>query len=295
MLVSTLKIYLIITAVTTLVTSSPHTIQFHQRQTATVLVHDNTKNAVRKGNIRQKSQKDNRQLQSGTGVGQISHFRLVNATSNNQGQPIIDPIINGTKINLYNYPSNQKISIEAMVSTATGPIGSVLMQNVDGKKRYDYPRYSMCGDAKGTFSACTQLNVVGNYTVTATPYSELKATGIAGKPYAISFSVVNEPPAWIVVNPNATITLRHEACFVMVGRKAYVLAGRAKRNVDIYDPIARTWSLGAMPPIQIHHTQCVVADNKIWIVSSWTGGYPMETNTQFIYVRKFAPLLDYCM
>ena len=73
----------------------------------------------------------------------------------------------------------------------------------------------------------------------------------------------------------------------MVGRKAYLLAGRGVQAVNIYDPVTRTWTNGTAPPIQIHHTQCVAVGNSIWIVSSWTGGYPMEKNTDKIYVRIF--------
>jgi hypothetical protein len=93
-------------------------------------------------------------------------------------------------------------------------------------------------------------------------------------------------PAWIETDKNATgINARHEACFVMVGRKAYLLAGRGIKPVNIYNPRNRTWTNGAAPPKEIHHTQCLAVDDSIWIVSSWTGGYPMERNNDFIYVR----------
>jgi hypothetical protein len=93
-------------------------------------------------------------------------------------------------------------------------------------------------------------------------------------------------PAWIEVNPDVIgLTARHEACFVMVGRKAYLLAGRGINPVNIYNPITRKWTNGTAPPKEIHHTQCVVVDDSIWIVSSWTGGYPMEKNSANIYVR----------
>ena len=89
---------------------------------------------------------------------------------------------------------------------------------------------------------------------------------------------------WIEVQTNAPIDARHEACFVMVGRRAYLLAGRARKAVNIYDPITRTWTNGTAPPIQLHHTQCVAVNDSIWIVNPWTGGYPKERNTDKIYV-----------
>ena len=297
-----------------------------------------------------------RTLQVGT-VGKVTKLVLVNANLGNQGQALIDPILNGTIVNLANYPTNQKLSVQAVTSTADGPVGSVQFM-FDGTVNFQTENtapYAMCRDNLGVFTPCPEL-VAGKHTVAATPYSLTKATGIKGQQTTVSFSIVTNiiptkapsmapkstpvvvpksspvsipksapvtapvaAPAtapkstpvsvpisapvtvpkstpvaapiniknakWIEVNPNAPINARHEACFVMVGRKAYLLAGRGVQAVNIYDPVTRTWTNGTAPPIQIHHTQCVAVGNSIWIVSSWTGGYPMEKNTDKIYVR----------
>ena len=255
----------------------------------------------------QQSQLLKRTLDTSPSVGEVTHLRLVNATSNNTVQPLIDPLVNGAIINLYDYPVNQQFSVEALVNKTHGPIGSIRFIRFDGKRVNDnYERYVLCGDIKGSILNCSALSQVGNYTITATPHSLSNASGVAGTSHTIFFSVVNiippvkvnnTPPAapgWVIVDPAAPILKRHESCFVLVGRKAYLVAGRARRNVEIYNIPNRSWSLGAKPPIQLHHAQCVVADEKIWIVSSWTGGYPMETNTNAIHVRTtamFHPLL----
>ena len=93
--------------------------------------------------------------------------------------------------------------------------------------------------------------------------------------------------AWIEVDNDAPLHTRHEACFLMVGRKAYLLGGRSIQPVNIYNPITRKWTNGTAPPKSVHHMQCVVVDASIWIVSSWTGGYPHETNNDLIYVCLF--------
>jgi large repetitive protein len=92
--------------------------------------------------------------------------------------------------------------------------------------------------------------------------------------------------AWIVVNSNATLTARHEACFVMVGslQRAYLIGGRGVHPVDIYDPVTRRWTVGRETPIELHHMQCVALDEKVWIVSAWTGDYPREKNVANIYI-----------
>jgi large repetitive protein len=230
-------------------------------------------------------------------LGTIVKLRLINASIGNRGQPLVDPLVDGAVINLADFPPNPLLSMEAVrdSNSATAPIGSVRFAFA-GRSNFRMDNsipYSLCGDNRTVFTACTQL-VVGSYNVTVTPFQSAGATGAVGTPSTFTFSIVNvistpTPAAWVevVAPPNATTyDARHEACFVMVGRKAYLLAGRGRKPVNIYDPVSRTWTNGATPPMQIHHSQCVVADDKIWIVSSWTGGYPRETNTPCIYVSK---------
>jgi hypothetical protein len=275
-------------------------------------------------------------------VGTVTRFRLINATVRNRGEVLVDPLVNGAVINLCNYPDNQMLSIEAIATNSTGPLGTVrfTFASRTNFRTEDSAPYALCGDSGGSFRNCSQLNVLGFYNLLATPFSDRPGTSVMGTPYSINFTVVNVPPPpapvaapvvaptktptktpaksptklptktptkaptkiptatpvaapvdpllgqWIEVNKNATITPRHEACFVMVGNKAYLLLGRGIKPVDIYDPVTRTWTTGPAPPIEIHHAQCVAADNKIWIVSSWTGGYPRERNTDSIYVRR---------
>jgi len=93
---------------------------------------------------------------------------------------------------------------------------------------------------------------------------------------------------WVQVDPDADLIARHEACFVFDAdtRKAYLLGGRYRGNnaVNIYNPVNRTWSEGAAPPIELHHTQCVMVNGTIWMVSAWTGEYPTESNVEEIHI-----------
>lgn len=76
----------------------------------------------------------------------------------------------------------------------------------------------------------------------------------------------------------------------MVKGEVVLLAGRRKnRSVNIYNPKTKTWRSGkpagtAENPVEIHHTQCVAVGNNVWIVSSWTGGFPFEKNSGKVYV-----------
>jgi len=77
---------------------------------------------------------------------------------------------------------------------------------------------------------------------------------------------------------------RHEAAFVRVGEKFYLLGGRDIRPVSIYDTQTGSWSEGTEPPIEMHHFQPVVYDNKIYCIAAMTGGWPNETPTTHVYI-----------
>lgn len=69
----------------------------------------------------------------------------------------------------------------------------------------------------------------------------------------------------------------------MVNGKAYLVGGRKDKNVEIFDPSTNSWSSGPKPPISLHHMQCVVWRNKIWLVSPWTGSFPTEDTVSSVY------------
>lgn len=70
---------------------------------------------------------------------------------------------------------------------------------------------------------------------------------------------------------------RHEAAFVGMDDKYYLLGGRGIKPVDIYDSQTRTWTSGALPPVEIHHFQPVIYEDEIYLLGAMTGGYPGET------------------
>lgn len=73
-----------------------------------------------------------------------------------------------------------------------------------------------------------------------------------------------------------TITARSDSCFVMVRGKGYLLGGRGMPVTNIFNPITRTWTEGAVPPFEFHHAQCVVFKNKVFVPASYSGDFPME-------------------
>ncbi|MGZ0709598.1 Kelch repeat-containing protein [Coraliomargarita sp. W4R53] len=77
---------------------------------------------------------------------------------------------------------------------------------------------------------------------------------------------------------------RHEASYVAVKNKLYLLGGRGSRNLDIYDPQTDSWSTGATPPIEFHHFQAVELNGELWVVGAFVGTYPLETPVNNIYI-----------
>ncbi len=77
---------------------------------------------------------------------------------------------------------------------------------------------------------------------------------------------------------------RHEAAFVQVGAKFYLMGGRDIRPISIYDTETASWSQGAPPPLELHHFQPVVFEGKIVVIAALTGGWPNETPTTHVYV-----------
>ncbi len=79
---------------------------------------------------------------------------------------------------------------------------------------------------------------------------------------------------------------RHEADYVRVGDKFYLLGGRGNRALNIYDPKTNHWTKGSQPPVKIHHYQALAFQDEIWAVGAFTGGYPKEKPYPFILIYR---------
>ncbi len=92
--------------------------------------------------------------------------------------------------------------------------------------------------------------------------------------------------SWTYVESNngSTPVARHEAAFVNVGDKFYLLGGRGIRPVSIFDTESKTWTQGKRPPIEFHHFQPVVFQDKVYIIGALTGRYPRETPVEHVYI-----------
>ncbi len=100
---------------------------------------------------------------------------------------------------------------------------------------------------------------------------------------------------WVYVNDGTSCSAfgavgscsdgRHEASYVEVGDKFVLLGGRENNGrVNIYDPVTDIWTLGATPPISLHHFQAVEYHGMVLVVGSMTGNCCNEPSTEIIYL-----------
>jgi uncharacterized protein YjdB len=115
----------------------------------------------------------------------ISGFILINSANNSE----IQPIVNGTQ-----FLSSQVGSLSLNIKVNTNPttVGSVFISlsgPVNTTRTENGAPYALFGDKNGNYNGRTLPT--GNYTLSATAYSEINMSGIAGPPSTVNFQIVN--------------------------------------------------------------------------------------------------------
>ncbi|MEO1618918.1 MAG: hypothetical protein AAFV88_23915, partial [Planctomycetota bacterium] len=96
--------------------------------------------------------------------------------------------------------------------------------------------------------------------------------------------------SWKTIATDGTPTARHEAALVGFDDQVYLMGGRRMNPVDVYDPTQNKWTSRSVPPIELHHFQGVVANEKIYLLGAMTGKYPRETPVE--RVITYTPATD---
>lgn len=91
---------------------------------------------------------------------------------------------------------------------------------------------------------------------------------------------------WETLETKGQPAPRHEAAFVEFGGEFYLMGGRRIQPVCIFNPETATWRNGAKPPIEVHHFQPVVYEDKILIICAMTGPFPNETGLDRILIYE---------
>lgn len=192
------------------------------------------------------------------------HFSETDATHASVGSRIMDVYVEGTRIyeNFDIVAAGGAFKPTTITAAAKVVDGSVTVELIQVKSN-------------------PEISAIAVYSMEKSLTEKLLQVKVNPKISAID---VYSTASWLQVHTTGSLVAREEACFVMVNHKAYLIGGRDKKPVNVYDPVQRKWTREPGPGLQLHHMQCVVADNKIWIVSSWTGNCCKEKNVPDIYV-----------
>ncbi|HEX7900037.1 MAG TPA: DUF5060 domain-containing protein [Planctomycetota bacterium] len=183
-------------------------------------------------------------LTGGTGGGPaVASLTLVNADTDTD----IGPLTPGQTLNLATLPN---LSVRANTSGASVRFG------YDANPSYRVESaapFAIEGDTAGNYNPWTPST--GGHTITATAYSGAGATGSAGTPLSVSFTVVddasNAPPAVAITSPGNGATFAAGATITITatasdpdGSVAFVdfLRGTSVLGMDTTTPYAFTWT-----------------------------------------------------
>ena len=120
---------------------------------------------------------------------QVSSYTLVNASTNTDIMAL--PAGTTTTLNLATLPT-RNLNIRANTSPAT--VGSVIFAQSGTQTRNQTENvapYALFSDNNGVYTSWTPA--VGNYSLTARPYTGGSGSGTAGTALSISFSVIDQP------------------------------------------------------------------------------------------------------
>ena len=62
-------------------------------------------------------------------------------------------------------------------------------------------------------------------------------------------------------------------CVYRTDGKFYLIGGKGDQPTNVYDPTTNTWSQVSNLPLETHHLQPVVFDDKIYLVDAMTGKF----------------------
>lgn len=96
--------------------------------------------------------------------------------------------------------------------------------------------------------------------------------------------------AWEFVEAKGEPIARHEAAFIEFEGKFYLLGGRGIRPVSIYSPEENAWTEGAPPPLEVHHFQPIVYEDRILMICGFRGRWPREDPMERIL--SYVPATD---
>ena len=121
-------------------------------------------------------------------VGQISNLILINADTST-------PITNLTNGTIINIATSVTSNFNIQAATMNNDIQSIrfALNNVRSFRVESSAPFALCGNNQDMYFTCPNLTI-GTHTVTATPYSGIRASGVVGMKVQVQFQIINAPP-----------------------------------------------------------------------------------------------------
>ena len=119
-------------------------------------------------------------------------------------------------------------------------------------------------------------------------FRRMGSTRMGLLPIYLAFLILSCLPSthamgWQLVQTDGIPDARHESCFVWHEGNAYLIGGRGNPFVSVYNPRIRKWTNHSITSRRdIHHSQCVSLNGKIWFPNAWRRGFPNELNTEYL-------------
>lgn len=148
---------------------------------------------------------------------------------------------------------------------------------IDGARKKTVDIYEIFGASKTGTVRFSRLERNENGKI------EIQIVGTKGNAVLSGFNLYKDSndgkaPAWRRIDggDDSEALARHENCAVHFNGDIYLIGGRRLQPVTKFDINSRKWSSMEPPPIEVHHMQCAVVDNRIVIGMAFTGEYPNE-------------------
>jgi N-acetylneuraminic acid mutarotase len=111
---------------------------------------------------------------------------------------------------------------------------------------------------------------------------KLKFLFAAGAAFFSSIDAKSQ--TWETLATTNECAARHENTMTAVGDQLVLLGGRGLRPTEVYNTKTSTWQTFEAPPLEMNHLQAVTYNGDVYVMGSFTGGYPHETPIPNIYI-----------
>ena len=128
----------------------------------------------------------------------------------------------------------------------------------------------------GFARACALAAIVATTTSLGACAASTSAETAAARSTSTSAPAA-DTPAWRSIDTASRPTARHENAMAALDGRLYLVGGRDRRPLDVFDPASGQWTQAAHPPVEpVHHMQAVAHDGRLWILGALTGDFPAE-------------------